>query len=430
MIIQDNIRIRYIYSACVVTSTRDISILHDPWFTDGIYDGSWYQYPKIENPIEDIGNVDYVYVSHIHPDHYDSIFLKKYFKRFGEKKIIIADHCPNHLAVKMKADGFQPIVLSKKLEIGKTSIEIVPHKTGSPSDIDSAIIIKYKSFSKKIHCIVNVNDIIIENNMLNDLKTKAKKIDILLCGFTGAGPYPQTYFDILDKNLLVEANKKKQEFFQRYKYLINQIKAKKNIPFAGKYILGGKLWILNNYRGVADPVEVLEFDKNAVVLSDNGGSIDTSTFIPSKIRTKKYDEHEILKRISQIKLKKMDYENLIPKGKIRKLPIKRLLYTSYRNAIKRSECSEDYFFCIYLPNNEIAVINANKNKINSLNFSNKLDKLPLPRSEILIDPRYLFGLLTNIYHWNNAQVGSQYMTRRYPNILNKKAQNFLNYLTV
>ena len=37
--------VRFIYSACIVTSTKDVSILHDPWFTEGIYDVSWFHYP-------------------------------------------------------------------------------------------------------------------------------------------------------------------------------------------------------------------------------------------------------------------------------------------------------------------------------------------------------------------------------------------------
>jgi hypothetical protein len=53
-----------------------------------------------------------------------------------------------------------------------------------------------------------------------------------------------------------------------------------------------------------------------------------------------------------------------------------------------------------------------------------------PRSEVRIDPRYLFGLLTHVYHWNNAQVGSQYQTRRFPNKMDQAAENFLNFLAV
>jgi len=145
----DFINVKYIYSACIKTSTPDITILHDPWFTEGIYDGSWFQFPKIERPLSDIGDCDYIYISHIHPDHYDSDFLKKYFSKYGIKKVLIANHNPNHLARKMRADNIVPTILENKILVGNTSIEIVPHKTGSISDIDSAIVVKYKSNDKK-----------------------------------------------------------------------------------------------------------------------------------------------------------------------------------------------------------------------------------------------------------------------------------------
>ena len=426
----DAINVKYIYSACVITTTPDLSILHDPWFTEGIYDGSWFHFPKIENPLESIGDVDFIYISHIHPDHYDSDFLKIYFRKYGTKKILIANHLPNHLAGKMRADGIEPTILNDKLTIGNTTVEIVPHKTGSISDIDSAIVIKYQSSSNKLHCVVNANDIIFDEEMRSNLKFVANEVDILLCGYTGAGPYPQTYFDSSDNQLNIEANNKKMAFFERYKTLVKAIDAKVNIPFAGKYILGGKLVGINDFRGVADPIEVLEFDKKAVVLADNGGEINTSNLTPNHIRTNKYNEREKTKRIEEIKTMRMDYERLIATEEIGQLPLKRLLFSASRNAVSKSECDEDYYFCIRLPNEQVAVINANKNESKSLSFAEKSTPLPTPRSEIFIDPRYLFGLLTNVYHWNNAEVGSQYDTRRTPNNLNRKAQAFLNYLAI
>lgn len=424
-----NISVRYIYSACVVTTTPDVSILQDPWFTEGIYDGSWFHFPKVLDPLNSIGNVDLIYVSHIHPDHYDSAFLKTYFKKYGVKKILIANHLPNHLAGKMRADGIEATILKESLVIGNTEIQIIPHLTGSISDIDSAIIVRYKD-KNKTHCVVNANDIIFDEKMRSNLKEAAGDVDILLCGYTGAGPYPQTYFDLNDPKLLTEAENKKNAFFERYKTLTNQINAKVNIPFAGKYILGGKLTNLNAVRGVADPVEVLAFDKSAVVLADNGGEINTLSLTPSSVRTEKYDDIEIQKCIEGISNEKMDYERLIAKEEIYQLPLKRLLVSATRNAISKSECEEDYYFCFKLPNNQTAVVNANKNATNNISFIDETSNLPTPHSQILIDPRYLFGLLTNIYHWNNAEVGSQYNTRRMPNSLNRKAQSFLNYLAI
>ncbi len=425
----EGIAVKYIYSACIVTRTRDVSILHDPWFTDGIYDGSWYQFPKIADPMAVIGDVDAVYISHVHPDHYDPLFLRAYFDRFGEKPLYIADHRPNHLAGKMRTDGFKPEICSGPVTIGDTRVEIIAHRTGSASDIDSAILLKLRA-PDRVHCVVNANDIIFDDAMRRTLKEAAGDVDILLCGFTGAGPYPQTYFELGDPQLPVEADKKKHAFFDRYRALTGVIDARINIPFAGKYLLGGHLADLNNFRGVADPVEMLARDERAVVLAE-GGEIDTATFATTAARTTPYDADALAARLREIGRNEMRYEALFSlEEAIRQLPLRKILGIAARNARAKSECGEDYYYCLRLGNADTAIINANKAAEPNLRFVTGEAPLPTPRSEILIDPRYLFGLLTHIYHWNNAEVGSQFHTRRTPNIFNRQAQTFLNYLCV
>ena len=69
-----------------------MKILNDPWFSEGIYDGSWFHFPKVSDPLNSIGDVDMIYVSHVHPDHYDSKFLSEYFLKYGKKKLLIAIH--------------------------------------------------------------------------------------------------------------------------------------------------------------------------------------------------------------------------------------------------------------------------------------------------------------------------------------------------
>ena len=52
-------------------------------------------------------------------------------------------------------------------------------------------------------------------------------------------------------------------------------------------------------------------------------------------------------------------------------------------------------------------------------------------TEVIIDYRYLFGLLVGIHHWDNAAVGSHYMTRRTPRDNYQKALvNYLNFFAV
>jgi len=62
-------------------------------------------------------------------------------------------------------------------------------------------------------------------------------------------------------------------------------------------------------------------------------------------------------------------------------------------------------------------------------FSNDLTSFS-PRSEIIIDYRYFFDLLTGIYHWNNAMVGSQYFCKRVPDEVRGEAYGFLNFFSI
>ena len=63
---------------CVLIETDTTTVLCDPWLTQ------WhstmeagFQYPRLpKNPIEIIGKVNAIYISHVHEDHFDKIFLK------------------------------------------------------------------------------------------------------------------------------------------------------------------------------------------------------------------------------------------------------------------------------------------------------------------------------------------------------------------
>ncbi len=425
-----SISVRYIYSACVVIETQDVKILCDPWFTQGAIDGAWFHFPLIEDPINVIGDVDIVWISHIHNDHYDPEFLKKYFDFYGKKEIIICDFKRNYLQRKMLGEGFIPSLINEEGKIiGETKLNIFAHDYGSVGDIDSALVVEYKS-NLKTHVVINLNDIPAEETFLSKINKFFPKIDILLLGYTGAGPYPQTYFDLHDHRLIKEASKKKNQFFNMYLKIISKLNSKVNIPFAGKYILGGKLTELNDFRGVADAVEVLDIDDNAIVMDDGGFSvISTGDLIPSAVRLKKYSRKDLQKRFNEIKNAKMHYETLINEDHANKLPILRLLPKAYNNAIKFSEVKEDYYFYIHIDDNGV-LMNCNPDN-HSYEVVNHSENLPTPRTEIFINKVYLFGLLTMIYHWNNAEGGSQFMARRYPyNAYNMHAQTFLSFLHI
>lgn len=420
---------RYIYSACVVIETPDVAILCDPWFTEGAYDGSWYHFPKVNNPLDVIGDVDCIFISHIHPDHYDPEFLRSYEARFGQKRIIVAPRAFPYLERSLKASGFQVEADYEALRIGDTSITAIPIRPEDPSEIDSALYVVFEESSGKKHSVLNVNDVVFDDQVLSELSKRCVRPDILLLGYTGAGPYPQTYFDLDDPRLVLEAEKKKKAFFERYARNIQAFDAKVNIPFAGKYVLGGEINVLNDYRGVADAVEILSLDSRAIVLADSGGKISTADMKPTAIRTEPYERTAIVERYKEISRAPMTYE-LIDKRLIPLIPFEPLLRKAFQRAQARSAVEGDYFFVIYLPEGRAAELNANKTSEDGFRMLDDRSNLPTPRSEIAIDPRYLFGLLSGVFHWNTAEVGSQYTVRRYPNVFNRQVQQFLNFLSV
>jgi len=55
----------------IFTGSNGTRILCDPWIVDGVFEDAWYHYPPLKTKLSDIKDVDGIYVSHIHPDHYD-----------------------------------------------------------------------------------------------------------------------------------------------------------------------------------------------------------------------------------------------------------------------------------------------------------------------------------------------------------------------
>ena len=425
-------KVKYIYSACIEIDCNGFKILTDPWFTEGAYDGSWYQFPKID-PFDHISKPDLIYVSHIHPDHYDSIFLKKLLSKFGEIPILIPDLNPNFLVFKGKSDGLD-LTPTRHFKNDFVEIFIEENDTGSVSDIDSALIVKDLNSNK---LLLNLNDCIYNQPHVNKLKeiiaNSGDNLDFLAVGYTGAGPYPQTYINEKDniELLISEANKKKKGFFDRYKKYTETFVSKYHLPFAGEYILGGKLHHLNKYRGVADAYEVKEFDNKAIILT-NGGQINLDTDEICGIRSSLYSQDDIEKRIESIKDNPLDYEKEI-NIPIEKINFMRLLKQASVKASAKSELTEDYHFIFSILDAESDVyqrfdLNAFDGSLKPL--GNDAEITYAQYSEIKIDFRYLYGLLTTIYHWNNAEVGSLFFTTRHPlSNFDNKVQSYLNFLS-
>ena len=81
-------------------------MLTDPWLTEGEYYGSWYHYPPFEDKNLASLEYDFIYVSHIHPDH----LSEKTFKALPYKKpVLIHNYESKFVKRKLEMLGFEVI---------------------------------------------------------------------------------------------------------------------------------------------------------------------------------------------------------------------------------------------------------------------------------------------------------------------------------
>ena len=200
----------------------DITILTDPWYFSNSFNNSWslvYENKKteIENLISD--HVDYIYISHEHPDHFSVKFFTEFSNLLIKKKINILFQKTKDFKVKTFLEG-----------LGLSVIEIETNVWFKLSDKSKILINScgyldsYMIFEDDSVCILNTNDCEIGNREIRNIKKflNFKKSVYLFHQFSFAVWRP-------DNKWLKDTAKCK---LKSLAYLYKEIKPKFIFPFA------------------------------------------------------------------------------------------------------------------------------------------------------------------------------------------------------
>ena len=321
-------KVNWYGNACVrVSSDSGHSILCDPWVNGGAFLGSWYQWPPIDPSLEQqllIEPCDGLYISHLHPDHYDPKFIAKFSKNRPEVPIYVATFAHPWLLRSIKAvvaPGVNVIELPTLSEFRiaeNFTIKVFAADTCNPvicgvnipcniepslRGIDSIAVFKADS-----QVIVNANDAM-GVNLVSRIASNIGEADLIMGHYGGASPFPQCFEDVSDK--LAAGIRVVDATCKMLIQAADSINAKLIMPFAGQYVLGGRLSDLNSSRATVPldkAVAKLRLLTNRKIISIMpGGEIDltsgeaTADYVePSEDRLNSY-----LARISK---KKFPYE--------------------------------------------------------------------------------------------------------------------------
>ena len=74
-------KLHYLHSSSVIIENNGVKILCDPWLASSAHYGSWEIYPPYDFNPKKFKDIDYIYISHIHPDHFSSQTLSSLNKK-------------------------------------------------------------------------------------------------------------------------------------------------------------------------------------------------------------------------------------------------------------------------------------------------------------------------------------------------------------
>ena len=430
--------VQFIKSACVIVEHDGIRVLCDPWLTDGIYYGSWYHYPPLKFKPEDFSDVDYIYISHVHPDHLDTEALKRLPKHIP---VLIANYKEKFVRNIISQIGFekiieviaeQPLQLSDDFRIeilgsdfcdptlcGR-SFRCAPGTHLSSGSIDSLAVFHGGGVT-----VVNTNDCIYNStkSACDYVANKYPEIDLLLTGYAGAGPYPQCYVYNDPSEYQQRAESKKLEFLNRCANYIGHLKPQYFLPFAGQYTLGGHLAKLNSIRGVPE-LEELEDSllpilrsrglDSQMVLLNPGETFDVQRKVASAPYTP-IDLEEKARYIREVlEPKKYVYElEPMPEteelAEMLRMAQSRLIERLRNRGLRPSLYDWKVCFPVGKDDQWLGMSMLNE----GVNWLNEFEIQP-PYIKIELDPRLLKMILQREAHFNNAEIGSHLRLLRNP----------------
>jgi UDP-MurNAc hydroxylase len=220
------------------------SILCDPWVNPA-YFASWFPFPdNSQLDWEALGNTDYLYVSHLHRDHFDAANLR----RFVSKKatVLLPDYPTSELEDQLRELGFTRFIKTITNEVVGLDggLNIMIEALTSPTDGpigDSSLWVEHDGVR-----LLNQNDA-----RPSDLGIFAElgQVHAHMLQFSGAIWYPMAYELPQAAKTAFGKQKRERQFDRTFRY-IDDLKASYVFPIAGPpCFLDDELWHFNDIFG-------------------------------------------------------------------------------------------------------------------------------------------------------------------------------------
>jgi UDP-MurNAc hydroxylase len=233
-------RITGLGHASVFIETAHGTILTDPWVNPA-YFGSWFPFPdNSELDWDRYGRADYLFVSHLHRDHFDAEHLRKHVSK--KATVLLPEYPTSQLEDELRECGFTSFVMPTNSEVIELDgLEIMIQSLVSPTDGpigDSSLWIR-----DGVQTVLNQNDA--RPSELTAF-TELGPVDGYLIQFSGAIWFPMVYELPARAKQALGKTKRDRQFDRTLRY-IDELGARFVFPTAGPpCFLDDELWGFND----------------------------------------------------------------------------------------------------------------------------------------------------------------------------------------
>jgi UDP-MurNAc hydroxylase len=270
-------RVTFLGHAGMYVETEGGSVLCDPWFNPA-YFGSWFPFPRNDGlDPQRFSRPDYLYVSHLHHDHFDPAWLAEHVEKSAT--VLLPAFEVDHLERSLQELGFSEFVRTehaKPVQLGALEVAILAMTAPADGPVgDSALILADSSAR-----ILNQNDA--RPRDLHELEALGP-FDGHFTQFSGAIWYPMVYdFPGAEKRAL--GVRKRADEMERAVHYIRDVRAPHIFPVAGPpAFLDDDLFAFNDLDH--DPANIFPDQTVFLQLLDDASITGGELLVPGTVAT-------------------------------------------------------------------------------------------------------------------------------------------------
>jgi hypothetical protein len=428
-------RITHVSNSFLILETAGTKLVCDPWVGRANH-GGWRSFPQFDRQalIDRVRGADYVYISHLHSDHFDPEFLTESGLTMATFVIKAFDNAT--LRKRLEALGARAVIEAPALtpfEAGEFRLAIVPQfqtsnagvATSLDYDLDTSLIAAAEG-----QVVFNQVDNPLAEAHLKTIKAFCERtfgpIDAaaLVCG--AAGEYPQCFLNIdraAEQARIIEASLARLENTMRI------LQPKRAFLAGGTYVIPGRMTALSRF--IAQPTAAQAAARCGFIEMlhlEGGKRLDLSSGVVTQDLTPTLADPAEMQAAYADELYPYQAHLLPAAGDLE------ALFGRARPAFEAALASQgvrlniDYEFHVYDGLTEEKARARSSMATFSLSVRTDVDSVEPTRLALHLDARAFALCLTRGQSWNQTISGSLVLQERWPNRHQPDALFALNHL--